>query len=62
MDSIRKKHDDFIREIRTPLKSDGETIDIPSKTDDTRLSDIELQKELERKFDELFGTLDDDDE
>lgn len=58
MASIRKKHEDFIKEIRSPLKSDSETTAIPPKMDDTRLSDIELQKELERKFDELFGTLD----
>lgn len=63
MDSIRKLHEDFIRELRTPLKSieDRERKNCQSDNGNKISAyDIELQRELERKFDELFGTDDDD--
>ena len=62
MASIRKRHEDFIRELRAPLKSrqDEEKQNRPS---DNRsrisASDNEIQKELERIFDELFGSISD---
>ena len=63
MSSIRKRHEDFIRELQAPLKSrkDCKEKDILSDNGSkTIASDIELQKELERKFYELFGAADDD--
>ena len=62
MASIRKRHEDFIRELRSPLKSQEDKerqnhfFDNESKIS---ASDIELQRELERKFDELFGSIPD---
>ena len=63
MPSIRKRHEDFIRELQAPLKSrkDCKENDILSDNDSKTIAyDIELQKELERKFYELFGAVDDD--
>ena len=63
MPFIRKFHEDFIRELKAPLKSkrNQEEQDILS---DYRCrisaSDIYLQKQLERIFVELFGTVNDD--
>lgn len=62
MASIRKRHEDFIRELRAPLKSqeDKERQNRPSDNGSRiSVSDIELQRELERKFDELFGSIPD---
>lgn len=65
MASIRKRHEDFIRELQAPLKvrEDQERENCPSDSD-SRTSGfaIELQKELERKFDELFGSISDDED
>ena len=62
MASIRKRHEDFIRELRAPLKTqeDKERQNCPSDNGSRiSASDIELQRELERKFDELFGSIPD---
>lgn len=62
MASIRKRHEDFIRELRSPLKSqeDKERQNRPYDNESRiSASDIELQRELERKFDELFGSIPD---
>lgn len=62
MASIRKRHEDFIRELRSPLKSqDDKERQNRSFDNESRISasDIELQRELERKFDELFGSIPD---
>lgn len=62
MASFRKHHEDFIRELRAPLKSredkerQNRFFDNESRIS---ASDIELQRELERKFDELFGSIPD---
>lgn len=65
MVSIRKNHEDFIKELRAPLKSqeDKERQNRPSDNGSRIFaSDIELQRELERKFDELFGSIPDTEE
>ena len=62
MGSIRKRHEDFIRELRAPLKPQEEKTRQNRPSDNERrisVSDIELQRELERKFDELFGSIPD---
>lgn len=62
MASIRKRHEDFIRELRASLKTqeDKERQNRPSDNGSRiSASDIELQRELERKFDELFGSISD---
>lgn len=63
MSFIRKFHEDFIRELKAPLKSKRNQDEQDILSDDRcriSTSDIDLQKELERKFDELFGTVNDD--
>ena len=63
MASIWKRHEDFIRELQAPLKHREDSEEKNALSDDEcRISalDIELQKELERKFDELFGDVNDD--
>lgn len=62
MASIRKCHEDFIRELQAPLKSeeDRERKNCPSDNrNKISAYDIELQRELERKFAELFGSIPD---
>lgn len=63
MSFIRKFHEDFIKELKAPLKSKRNQEEQDILSDDRcriSTSDIDLQKELERKFDELFGTVNDD--
>lgn len=63
MASIRKKHEDFIRELQAPLKTEVEGSEYsPHPKCNVELSDFEIQKELERKFDELFGSISSDGE
>ena len=62
MDSLRKRHEDFIRELRSPLKfQEDKERQNRSFDNESRISasDIELQSKLERKFDELFGSIPD---
>lgn len=68
MTSLKEKHDAFIREIRSPL-IEKQTFAQSSKSRKKRKcpnldsSDIQymidIQRELEKKFDELFGCEDD---
>lgn len=67
MPSIRKHHEDFIREMQAPLKS----FDSINKYDtslsdrsscDESVSDQQLIAELQQRFDELFGLDDDNDD
>lgn len=66
MDSIRKRHEDFIRELQDPLmpldshNKQDEIPDVDAPSVDS-ISDKQLMEELQRKFDELFGTDDSDD-
>ena len=60
MASLRKRHEDFIRELQTPLKSldslnrrDTSSSDKSSYNESA--SDQQLIAELQQKFDELFG-------
>lgn len=68
MASLKEKHEAFIREIRSPLTE--ETVCEPHSktrrnrkhlsTDSSDIQDvIDIQRELEKKFDELFGCEDD---
>ena len=64
MASLRKRHEDFIRELQTPLKSldslnrrDTSSSDKSSYNESA--SDQQLIAELQQKFDELFGPDDD---
>ena len=62
MASIRKRHEDFIRELQAPLKSgeDGERKNcLSDNRDKISANDVELQRELERKFAEFFGSIPD---
>ena len=59
MASLRKRHEDFIRELQTPLKSldslnrrDTSSSDKSSYNESA--SDQQLIAELQQKFDELF--------
>ena len=42
--------------------NNNNSIPIPSKNEESKKDEYDLQKELEAKFDELFGPLDDDDD
>lgn len=58
MASIRKRHEDFIRELQAPLKPEKkEKEEIPSDEQGEDISDLEIQRVLEKKFDELFGPI-----
>lgn len=65
MASIRKRHEDFIRELQAPLKHSAEAklprFKVVPVEDESTLTEEEIQKALEAKFDELFGPLDEDD-
>jgi len=52
MTSFSERKKDFIREIKAPLNSD----------DDSEKSYTDIQSELLRKFEELFGTVTDEEE
>ena len=65
MASFSDRHDAFIREIQAPLKPrSNKTAKAASsvKNDSREKSFSEIQRELERKFDELFGNILDDEE
>ena len=61
--SNKSKHQKFLEEIRAPLRPKETKCTRPpslsDRRDNTELED-ELRRELEKKFDELFGTLSDD--
>lgn len=66
MASLKEKHEAFIREIRSPLIEEPPQAPNkkrkkrkPSDSDDIQ-DMLDIQRELERKFDELFGCEDDD--
>lgn len=60
------KHQKFIEEIQASLRQDSKKAKRKSslfddeEDDDDVQFDIELQKELERKFNELFGSVEDE--
>ena len=64
--SIRKRHEDFIRELQAPLMpldshdKQDERPDVDAPSDDS-ISDKQLTEELQRKFNKLFGVDDSDD-
>lgn len=64
--SNNSKHQNFIKEIQAPLrqvkKEARKKIALfdDEEDDDDETFDIELQKELEKKFDELFGPVEND--
>jgi len=65
MASLRKRHEDFIRELQAPLMysdpiNKHETNSSVSPSSDE--SDKQLIAELQKRFDELFGPEDDDDD
>lgn len=69
MASLKEKHEAFIREIRSPLVEEPSCESHSktrrkrkhSSTDSSDIQDmIDIQRELEKKFDELFGCEDDD--
>lgn len=67
MASIRKRHEDFIRELQAPLMSSDPlnkhtSISSASQSSDESELDKQLIVELQKNFDELFGPDDDDDD
>lgn len=67
MASLRKRHEDFIRELHAPLMSSDplnklDTISSDNSSSDESELDKQLIAELQKKFDELFGPDDDDDD
>ena len=69
MTSLKEKHDAFIREIRSPLIEEQSFAQSRKsrkkcKRPNSDLSDIQdmidIQRELDKKFDELFGSEDDE--
>lgn len=55
--SVFENHEAFIqmlqKDVVPPIN--------PSKKNDDEVTDLDIQAELEKKFDELFGPLDNDD-
>lgn len=49
-------HQKFVNDIRIPTEEIQDT-----KNSDLELDEEELMRQLEQKFDELFGPIDDDD-
>ena len=67
MASIRKRHDDFIRELQAPLKSyiplnKHDNSSSVSSSSDESVSDKQLMEELQKSFEELFVPDADDDD
>lgn len=62
----KNTHNTFIENLYRQIHSIEEQRDDSSKSDNDdscqKPSEIDIVSELERKFDELFGSLDDDDE
>lgn len=62
----RNKRLEFLQSIRLPSEKNAQNDGSAQKTQDnqaykmTRWEEIDLQKELERRFDELFGTTSED--
>ncbi len=56
------KHWEFVKEISAPLKKPEPKFDIFDWDDVDKDDDFDLQAELDAKFEELFGTLEDDDD
>lgn len=62
--SKRDKHRDFLKSIRIPVEESDRNRRIPRKKRDkmdrpmSPQEELDLQKELERRFDELFGSTD----
>lgn len=63
--SNKARHEEFLAEIRAPLKTKTETKESKFKIipieDDSSFNEEELQAQIEASFDQLFGPLDDDD-
>lgn len=57
MNSIKKRHEDFIKELQAPLRASS---NYRTKNEED-IENMKLMEELERKFDELFDDIDDDD-
>ncbi len=56
MDSNKKRRDEFIKELQSPLKSkSSKTKNFQEENKD--FDEDEIQLALEAKFNELFGTL-----
>lgn len=67
MASLRKRHEDFIRELQAPLMSSNplnehDTNSSASSSSDESDSDKQLIAEMQKRFDELFEPDDDDDD
>jgi len=63
MASLRKRHEDFIRELQAPLMSSdhlNKRISNSPASPSSDESDKQLIAELQKRFDELFGPDDDD--
>lgn len=56
----KKRHEDFVREIRSPLSPTPKTIRIVPLEEETCPEEEDIQAALEAKFDELFGALSED--
>lgn len=67
MASLRKRHEEFIRELQAPLVSsdslnkDSSNPSVKPPSNESE-SDKQLIAELQKRFDELFGPDDDDDD
>ncbi len=60
MDSNKKRRDEFIKELQSPLKSkSSKTKNFQEENKD--FDEDEIQLALEAKFNELFGTLTEED-
>lgn len=57
----KKRHEDFVREIRSPLSPPLKTIKIVPLEEEPCPEEEDIQAALEAKFDELFaGSIEDD--
>lgn len=66
MASIRKRHEDFIRELQAPLKSSDlvkrqDICSSVSSSSNELFPDEQLIEELQKFFDDLFGPIEDSD-
>ena len=75
MYSAKKRHEDFIKEIQAPLNPpepeydfDDDDFELPDEIlnddndNDNNYDDEFIKRELEKKFEELFGNIDDNDD
>lgn len=60
---IKQKHTEFVDGLKKTIdKPDRRlNLNVEETCDDSHLTEEDIQAMLEAKFDELFGTLDDDD-